>query len=332
MNAEYAFVLEDRVHGDFLTFRVVVLLRRSADPADRHKPKEHKMTKTLTFPYEDIELAYTVSGNGPALILLHGWPFHKASFRKLLPLLEPHYTCYALDAAGMGESGWSRHTNFSFHGHVERVRAFADRMKLAGYSVVGHDTGGTFARMLAVADAARVDRIVAIDTEVPGHLPGVVPKLQWAFRRRGGRALFKAALGSKSVMRRWLGHVGFFVDKRLIDDEYMELFVTSWLRSEHAYRGLLEYLLGVDHSLVARLDDLHAKIDAPMLFIWGEKDGVFPVRRAREMVARMPDKAGLAVIGGAAFLPHEEKPDEVAKHILAFLDANVPVRLTAEKR
>lgn len=288
------------------------------------------MAKTLTFPYEDIELAYTVSGSGPALILLHGWPFHKASFRKLLPLLEPHYTCYALDAAGMGESGWSRHTNFSFYGHVERVRAFADRMKLTGYSVIGHDTGGTFARMLAVSDAERVGRIVAIDTEVPGHLPGVVPKLQWAFRRRWGRSLFKAALGSPALMRRWLGNVGFFFDKRMIDDEYMDLFVTSWLRSDHAYRGLLEYLLGVDHSLVARLDVLHAKIEVPMLFIWGEKDGVFPVKRAREMVARMPDKASLAVIERAGFLPHEERPEEVARHVLAFLNPEVPVRLARE--
>ncbi|MEX0840654.1 MAG: alpha/beta hydrolase [Parvibaculum sp.] len=290
------------------------------------------MMTTLTFPYEDIELAYTVSGSGPALILLHGWPFHKASFRRLLPLLEPHYTCYALDAAGMGASGWSRHTNFTFQGHVERVRAFVDRMNLSRYSVIGHDTGGTFARMLAITDAPRVDKIVAIDTEVPGHLPGVVPRLQSLFRRRLGRALFKAALGSKPLMRRWLGRSGFFVDKRLLDDEYMELFVTSWLRSDQAFRGLLEYLLGVDHSLVARLDELHAKIGAPMLFIWGEKDGVFPVRRAREMVARIPDKASLAVIGGATFLPHEERPDEVAKHILAFLDASVPVRLATENR
>lgn len=290
------------------------------------------MTDTQTFPYEDIELAYTVSGNGPALILLHGWPFHKASFRKLLPLLEPHFTCYALDAAGMGESGWSRHTNFSFHGHVERVRAFADRMKLQKYSVIGHDTGGTFARMLAVSDAARVEKVVAIDTEVPGHLPGVVPKLQWAFRRRAGRALFKAALGSTSLMRRWLGSAGFFVDKRLLDDEYMDLFVTSWLRSDHAYRGLLEYLLGVDHSLVARLDELHAKIEVPILFVWGEKDGVFPVRRAREMVARMSGRANLAVIGRAAFLPHEEQPEEVARQVLAFLGSSAPVRLAGEAR
>ncbi len=290
------------------------------------------MTVTHTFPYEDIELAYTVSGNGPALILLHGWPFHKASFRKLLPLLEPHFTCYALDAAGMGESGWSPHTNFTFHAHAERVRAFADRMKLQKYSLIGHDTGGTFARMLAVSDAARVEKVVAIDTEVPGHLPSVVPRLQALFRRGFGRALFKAALGSRPLMRRWLGRSGFFVDKRLLDDEYMDLFVTSWLRSDHAYRGLLEYLLGVDHSLVARLDELHAKIEAPMLFVWGENDGVFPVRRAREMVARMSGRASLAVIERAAFLPHEERPEEVARHVLAFLGSSAPVRLAGEAR
>ena len=290
------------------------------------------MPATHTFPYEDIELAYTVSGNGPALILLHGWPFHKASFRKLLPLLESHFTCYALDAAGMGESGWSRHTNFTFQAHVERVRAFADRMKLRKYSVVGHDTGGTFARMLAVSDAERVERIVAMDTEVPGHLPAVVLRLQALFRRSWGRAIFRVSLGSRPLMRRWLDRSGFFVDTQLFDDEYMDLFVTSWLRSDHAYRGLLEYLLGVDHSLVARLDELHEKIEVPMLFIWGEKDGVFPVRRAREMVARMSGRASLAVIERAAFLAHEERPDEVARHIVSFLGASAPVRFAGEAR
>jgi pimeloyl-ACP methyl ester carboxylesterase len=277
------------------------------------------MAKTLTFRHQDIELAYTASGSGPAVILLHGWPFHKASFRKLLPLLEPHFTCYALDAAGMGESGWSESTSFAFASHVARVQAFADHMNLARYSVIGHDTGGTFARMLAVADPHRVDGLVAIDTEVPGHLPSVVPRLQALFRRRLGRMLFRTALRIRPLMRRWLARSGFFVDQRLIDDEYLDLFVTSWLRSDQAYQGLLEYLLGVDHSLVDRLDELHEQIPVPMLFLWGAQDGVFPVRHAQDMVTRMTGRVELVVIERAAFLPHEERPDEVAGEILNFL-------------
>ncbi len=69
-----------------------------------------------------------------------------------------------------------------------------------------------------------------------------------------------------------------------------------------------------------------------MLFVWGEKDGVFPVRRAREMVARMSGRASLAVIERAAFLPHEERPEEVARHVLAFLGSSAPVRLAGEAR
>tara|TARA_R110000824_G_scaffold366730_2_gene555612 strand:- start:140932 stop:141804 length:873 start_codon:yes stop_codon:yes gene_type:complete len=290
------------------------------------------MPPSQTFLHDNIHIAYTVSGRGPALILLHGWPFHKASFRKLLPLLEAHYTCYALDAAGMGESGWSANTDFSFQAHAERVIAFADHMGISRYSVAGHDTGGTIARMLAVSDAARVDKVIAIDTEVPGHLPNAVPKLQKMFRKPLGRAIFKGLLSSKMIMRFWLGRTGFFSDNRLLDKEYMALFVSSWLRTDHAYRGLLNYLLGVDHSLVERLDELHAQIKVPLLFIWGEQDGVFPVRRAHDMMAHLGPNADLAVIEGAAFLPQEEKPERVAREILDFLAFSPPVRLASENR
>lgn len=290
------------------------------------------MQPSRTFTYEDIELAYTVSGRGPALILLHGWPFHKASFRKVLPLLEGHYTCYTLDAAGMGESGWTDKTDFSFEAHAKRVMAFADYMNIECYSVAGHDTGGTIARMLAVSDGTRVEKVIAIDTEVPGHLPVVVPKLQASFRKRLGRAQFKFSLSSRMIMRHWLGRSGFFVDKRLLDSEYMDLFVTSWTRTNHTFHGLLNYLLGVDHSLVERLDELHAQIKVPLLFIWGEQDGVFPVRRARDMMSQLGGNASLAVIAGAAFLPQEEKPEETARLMLDFLGASTPIRLAREGR
>ncbi len=131
-------------------------------------------------------------------------------------------------------------------------------------------------------------------------------------------------------MRRWLGRSGFFVDKRLLNREYMDLFVTSWVRSDHAFGGLLNYLLGVDHKLISRLDDLHAQIKVPMLFIWGQQDGVFPVARARDMMTRLGQNARLEVIAGAAFLPQEEKPEQVAEVMLEFLRASPPVRLAVE--
>jgi haloalkane dehalogenase len=279
------------------------------------------MTPTRFLSHEGIELAYTKSGAGPPLVLLHGWPFHKASFRKLLPFLDPHHTCYALDAAGMGESGWRPDTDFRFPSHVERIRAFADEMGLARYSVLGHDTGGTLARMLAVADDARVEKVVAIDTEIPGHLPTAVPRLQRLFRRKWGRALFRRLLGNDRLMRAWLSRVGFFQNAELLDSEFLRLFASDWQRSDDAFGGFVNYLLAVDHDVVDALAEVHARIAVPTLFVWGAEDPIFPVARARDMVRHFGQRGSLAVIENTRFLPHEERPAEVAACVLAFLAA-----------
>jgi pimeloyl-ACP methyl ester carboxylesterase len=277
------------------------------------------MNPTQFLSHDGIELAYTKSGTGPPLVLLHGWPFHKASFRKLLPFFEPHHTCYALDAAGMGESGWRADTDFRFACHVERVRAFADEMGLQRYAVLGHDTGGTLARMLAVADAGRVAKVVAIDTEVPGHVPSAVPRLQRLLRWRAGRALFQRVLGNERVMRAWLARVGFFRDEALLDAEFLRLFASDWRRSDAAFGGLVNYLLSVDPGVIDSLETVHARIAVPMLFVWGAEDPIFPVALAREMVRSLSPRAALAVIEGTRFLPHEERPAEVAACVLPFL-------------
>lgn len=279
------------------------------------------MNPTRFLSYEGIELAYTKSGTGPPLVLLHGWPFHKASFRKLLPLLEPHHTCYALDAAGMGESGWRPDTDFRFSGHVERIRAFADEMGLQRYSVLGHDTGGTLARMLAVADDRRVAKVVAIDTEVPGHVPSAVPRLQRVLRWRAGRALFQRVLGSERIMRAWLSRVGFFRNQALLDAEFLRLFASDWRRSDAAFGGLVNYLMAVDPGVIDSLETVHARIAVPMLFVWGAEDPIFPVALAREMVRSLSPRAALAVIEDTRFLPHEERPADVAACVLPFLAA-----------
>ncbi len=278
------------------------------------------MSATQFFTHDGLQLAYTVTGNGPPLMLLHGWPFHKANFRKLIPLLASHFTCYAMDAAGMGESEWTAKTDLSFDGHIRRAKAFADHLKLERYAVAGHDTGGTVARLLAVSDAARITAMVAIDTEIPHRFPPSVTQLQKLHRNPLTRWLLKRMLASETFVKSSRGYGGFFTDPGHFTDEFMDLFVRSWHRSAHAYGGLMAYLAAVDPQVVDTLDEVHAAIKVPMLFIWGKRDPIFPIKFAREMVDKIPGDAQLVEIDGARFLPHEEQPDAVAAHLLAFLN------------
>src|SRR5689334_13310081 len=98
-------------------------------------------------------------GRGPALLLVHGFPLTGFTWRKVLPLLAPHFTCYVPDVAGKGDSQWSASTDFTWTGHARRLKALVDHLGLTEYSVVAQDTGGTVSRFLALEDPQRVKRL-----------------------------------------------------------------------------------------------------------------------------------------------------------------------------
>ncbi|MGD1934432.1 MAG: alpha/beta fold hydrolase, partial [Candidatus Phaeomarinobacter sp.] len=131
----------------------------------------------------------------------------------------------------------------------------------------------------------------------------------------------KRALASEMFVESNSGYGGFFADRSFFTDEFMQLFVHSWHRTRHAYGGLMAYLCAVDPKIVDTLDEVHARTRVPMLFIWGKGDRVFPLKYAREMVAKIPGDAHLVEIDKAHFLPHEEQPDAVADALLTFLQS-----------
>ncbi|MBK6532203.1 MAG: alpha/beta hydrolase [Deltaproteobacteria bacterium] len=77
-------------------------------------------------------------------------------------------------------------------------------------------------------------------------------------------------------------------------------------------------VVGRPRGIVDDLATEHAKLRAPVLFVWGEDDVTFPIDLARTMVGQIPDCRGLRAVPGASLLVHEEKPDAVAEHALAF--------------
>ena len=102
-------------------------------------------------------------GSGPALLLVHGFPLSGFTWRKVLPALAKHHTCYVPDLPGMGESQWTDATDFSFPGQGRTLKALVDRLDLERYSVLAQDTGGTFARYLVLEDLARVEKLALIN-------------------------------------------------------------------------------------------------------------------------------------------------------------------------
>lgn len=257
-------------------------------------------------------LAWRTFGNGPALLLVHGFPLSGFTWRKVLPELSKRHTCYVPDLPGMGETEWSEQTDFSFPGHARTLKALVDHLGLERYSVLAQDTGGTFARYLALIDGQRVEKLAIINSEVPHHRPPWIPLYQFLMLLPGTLAIFRLLLRSRLFLRSGMGFGGCFTDLSLLEGDFHEHVIVALLRSPRRMDGMRRYLRGLKWDSVDALEQGHARITMPVQLIWGADDPTFPVEYARKMVKQFPD-GRLAEIPGAKLLVHEEKPQEVVR-------------------
>jgi pimeloyl-ACP methyl ester carboxylesterase len=162
-------------------------------------------------------LAYRRFGSGPALLLVHGFPLSGFTWRKVLPRLAERYTCWVPDVPGMGETEWTDATDFGFPGQGRTLKAFVDALGIDRFSVLAQDTGGTFARYLALEDPTRVEKLMLINTEMPGHRPPWIPLYQFLMGVPGTLTVFGLLLRSRLYLRSSMGFGGCFADLRHIE-------------------------------------------------------------------------------------------------------------------
>jgi haloalkane dehalogenase len=127
---------------------------------------------------EDATIALRVFGQGPAVVLVHGFPVHGYTWHKLLPKLSETLTCYVVDLPGLGDSDWSERTDFTFTAQAHRLKILFESLHLNSCALIAHDTGATIARLLTLLHPQAVRKLVIINTEIPGHRPPWIPLYQ----------------------------------------------------------------------------------------------------------------------------------------------------------
>lgn len=258
-------------------------------------------------------------GQGPNLLLIHGWPLSGITFRHILPELEKHFTCIIPDLPGLGDTEWANVGELTFSSQTKNLHTLIDQLALDHYAILAHDTGATIARLLAANDAARVTGLILLNTEIPNHRPPFLELYQKVSRIPGGPWLVKQTLKSTRNLRAPHAFGGCFVDRRLIDDEFIQHYITPLIEDAKRLTGCIGYLHGIQWELVDNIEQYHKKILAPVKAIWGSSDKTFPINDARAMFSSFSNFHGIAEIDNSALLPHEENPTQVSKAALEFL-------------
>ena len=288
---------------------------------------------TLNFNYNNLEFKYFDScsakiafrkiGNGPPLLLVHGWPVFGYTWRYLIPKLSGRNTCYIFDMPGLGDSKWNIETNFNWRIQAQRLQEFINYFNLKNYSIVANNSGGAISRLIAIEQKGRkknLKNLILINTEIPFHRPPWIPFYQKSSTLPFSSFVFRNLLKSNLFLKSSMGFKAFYFDKSLLSNpNYIKPYVDPLIISKERLQGAMNFLRGCDMKISDTFRELHREIHANVLLIWGQHDPIFPIEYAQNM-AKQFQKYSLKVIQNACFMPHEEKPLAVTNEILTFLE------------
>lgn len=122
---------------------------------------------------EGVSMHSVTGGEGPGMVLLHGWPQSWYAWRDVLPALARHHTVYAVDLPGLGDStgtpaGFDKRTLATYVHALVR-----DHLRLDRIALVAHDLGAGVGFQYAAQYPQSVHRYVHMDYPLPSteHLP-----------------------------------------------------------------------------------------------------------------------------------------------------------------
>lgn len=261
-------------------------------------------------------LAYWRFGTGPDVVMVHGWPLHAATFRHIIPGLARSFTLHLFDRPGTGHTEWTASLDFATQ--VKTIHHLVDKLGLQDYALLAHDVGGAIARH-AAADNPRVRALVLGNTEIPGHRALLVEAYATAFKIPGLSALVLAAMRIPAVRRSPFGFGGCLSDPADVDRDFYQWFIQPLLRSRRIADGQFQFLRDFDFRLIQDLGAVHARIQAPVLCIWGPEDPFFPIAKTRRILHQFAGGAELVEIPDAKLFAHEDHPDAFVAHTAPFL-------------
>jgi len=267
---------------------------------------------------EDVTIGLRQIGTGENLVLIHGFPTHGYTWRKLIARLSENFKCHILDLPGLGDSEWTDKTNFKSNAQARYVIKLLKNLKIDKYSLIAHNSGATIARAIAIQE--NVENLIMFNTEIPYHRPPWIPFYQKIGLLPAVSTIIRILLVQNWFIKSPMGFKEFYADKSMLENELNILpYTNPLIQSNDKAIGAFKYLKGIDWKLVDDFKDLHEKIKARTLFIWGENDKTFPIKLAKQMVGQFKSEIEFITIKNSSLLPHEEKPDEVAKAILQFM-------------
>lgn len=122
-----------------------------------------------TVRVNSIKLHYVEAGQGPPVLLLHGFPETWFAWRKQIPVLAQHYHVIVPDLRGYGATE-KPPTGYEKRTMATDIYQLMEQLGLQKVAMIGHDRGARVATRFAKDYRDNIDRLAVLDT-IPTRVP-----------------------------------------------------------------------------------------------------------------------------------------------------------------
>jgi pimeloyl-ACP methyl ester carboxylesterase len=281
-------------------------------------------TGTFTGRYIDtggLRQHVVTGGDGPPLLLVHGWPQTWYAWRLVMQALAPDFQVVAPDQRGCGLSG-KPPGGYDTATLASDLAALMDALGHRRFAVAGHDTGMWIGYALAADHPGRVDRLAVAEAAMPGVSPS--PPLfgsaqannrlwHFAFNRL-------AEVNEQLVTGREDVYFGFQFAKAAnkLPDDVVRYYVEALAADPDALRGSFAAYRALDATIAQNEQRKTRRLTLPVLAIGGA-EGIG--EGAAHTMRLAADNVQSTVIPGCGHYCLEEAPQEVLATLAAFLSS-----------
>lgn len=230
------------------------------------------------------------------ILILHGWgwPASVPQWSRVKQSLEKSgYNVLVPDLPGFGSSLRPSHP-WTIDDYAAWVNDFCEKQGLSQVFLAGHSFGGSVATKFSIKYPEKVKKLILIDSA--------------GIRRKRFKKELQKAVAHFLNKFSFLPLYGF-----MRKAAYRILFrQTDYLLTEGVMKQTYLQVLGEDIS------GIFSQITVPTLLVWGEKDGITPLRHA-DFIKKQITGAKLEIIPNVRHNPYKEAPEILVEKILSFI-------------
>ncbi len=245
------------------------------------------------------------------VLLMHGIPTWGYLYQAVIPpLVQAGYRVLAPDFLGHGWSDRRDRFDRSFQDQARMITAWLATLNLQRVDVVGHDTGGAVALILAIEHPAMVNRLVITNSVCYDRFDDDMLDFGHPLRWQPRPVSYLVAALEESL-------AAGLSNPEHLTPEFRAGMIAPWA-SEEGKLSLLRNASALNANQTMALVDRHGDIAVPTLVLWGMDDPWQKAEDGRQLASEIPG-AQFQAIEGASHWIQQDAPEQFSQALLAFL-------------